>query len=380
MKEMLKKFAKDGKIVLYKVNNKLCAFITDFFDWERDNNWPEPQVPIPSWIRWERYSEKSYLGRVVVDKKELEHALTRTISSQNKEELTPACPPVDLQLSAGSPPLDPQLTSTCPPSEGKATPDEPALNQDSSSPFSQKIAYGNGIGNGNGNGKGSENQNSPTPPLIESFSFKEKGLPSKEEKSLKETSSFPEPIRIWEETFSLSLPQNRWQDITETVGEDLDRWEEACHSWFLHGYKPLNIAGLLDYYQRHEFVDGSVIPKMGKTAAALLSWAEKYEKEEAEAREAELNPISENESFSEELIPNQEAPPEKAPDIPAFLDEERKSLLRDIKILAGKLKIDLKAHLKGGPSLEEMSNDQLHTLKNDLWEKDFHQTYEEAKT
>lgn len=39
--------------------------------------------------------------------------------------------------------------------------------------------------------------------------------------------------------------------IADTV-VDLDHWKETCRSWMLKGYRPQNVEGLLDFYQRDQ--------------------------------------------------------------------------------------------------------------------------------
>jgi hypothetical protein len=55
-------------------------------------------------------------------------------------------------------------------------------------------------------------------------------------------------------------PPKSWQsDIAQTVGDDeadLSFWHDVCKAWVGQGWKPRNVRGMLEYYQRREIPGG----------------------------------------------------------------------------------------------------------------------------
>lgn len=71
----------------------------------------------------------------------------------------------------------------------------------------------------------------------------------------------PPAVTVYREVTDLN-PQKSWDPrLAETIGDDeceLGRWREVCMRWIGLGWKKTNVAGMLDYFGRHE------LPGMGR--------------------------------------------------------------------------------------------------------------------
>lgn len=70
----------------------------------------------------------------------------------------------------------------------------------------------------------------------------------------------PEAVKVFRVN-AYRYPAKSWyDDVAKTVGEDpqdLERWGQVVKAWVGEGWKPTNVRGMLDFYERNEIPPGT---------------------------------------------------------------------------------------------------------------------------
>jgi len=66
IEEILTRFIRDGKLILYKVERKRCLYVKNFAKYQGQTRCKRPRIPTPPWIDWIAYHDKPNLGKVVI--------------------------------------------------------------------------------------------------------------------------------------------------------------------------------------------------------------------------------------------------------------------------------------------------------------------------
>jgi len=77
--------------------------------------------------------------------------------------------------------------------------------------------------------------------------------PTESGKRKKESAPIPEAVKVFRQNVH-RYPAKSWYEAVDTiVGDDpdaLERWGKLCHEWVGRGWKPTNVSGMLDCYQK----------------------------------------------------------------------------------------------------------------------------------
>ena len=57
-----------GELVRYKIDKKNYLFISNIDKWQPNNRCSPPSLPLPFWVKWERFPSTKYKGRYLINK------------------------------------------------------------------------------------------------------------------------------------------------------------------------------------------------------------------------------------------------------------------------------------------------------------------------
>ena len=117
MEKMLKGFIEAGKLIPYAEAGGSYLFIRNFFKYQGQSKCPRPRLPLPPWLAWEPYKNKDgedgYLGKVVFKGEPNFHQFDAHLTLKT-QKMNYQC----------------QMNGKSMSNQWKATPPEPASNQE----------------------------------------------------------------------------------------------------------------------------------------------------------------------------------------------------------------------------------------------------------